>query len=31
MIFNNGGAFTWRNGDTADATTGVKCMIEQAS
>jgi hypothetical protein len=31
MIFNNGGAFTWRNGDTADAATGVKCMIEQVS
>jgi hypothetical protein len=31
MIFTDGGAFTWRNGDTSDAATGVKCMIEQAS
>jgi hypothetical protein len=31
MIFTDGGAFTWRNGDTADAATGVKCMIEQAT
>jgi hypothetical protein len=29
MIFTDGGAFTWRNGDTSDAATGVKCMIEQ--
>lgn len=29
MIFSNGGRFVWRNGDTADATTGIKCMIEQ--
>jgi hypothetical protein len=31
MIFTDGGAFTWRNGDTADAATGVKCMIEQVA
>jgi hypothetical protein len=29
MIFTDGGALTWRNGDTSDAATGVKCMIEQ--
>lgn len=28
MIFNDGGKFVWRNGDTADAVTGIKCMIE---
>lgn len=28
MLFADGGAFVWRNGDTADAKTHVKCMIE---
>lgn len=29
MLFSDGGSFTWRNGDTSDPKTGIKCMIEQ--
>jgi Protein of unknown function (DUF2961) len=28
QIWIDGGAFTWRNGDTSDPNTGIKCMIE---
>ena len=25
MVFTDGGAFVWRNGDTSDPKTGIKC------
>ncbi len=28
MILNDGGAFVWRNGDTSDPATGIKCSIQ---
>ena len=28
QIFNDGGSFVWRNGDTSDPATGIKCMIQ---
>lgn len=28
VIWSAGGAFVWRNGDTSDPATGIKCMIE---
>lgn len=28
MILNDGGAFVWRNGDTSDPVTGIKCSIQ---
>ena len=28
MIFSDGGSFVWRNGDTTDPKTGIKCMVE---
>lgn len=29
IIFTDGGAFTWRNGDTTDPATGIKCMVQE--
>ena len=26
MIWSDGGLFVWRNGDTSDPATGIKCM-----
>lgn len=28
MLFSDGGSFVWRNGDTSDPATGIKCSIE---
>lgn len=28
MIFSDGGALQWRNGDTSDPATGIKCMLQ---
>jgi hypothetical protein len=28
MIWSSGGSFVWRNGDTSDPKTGIKCMVE---
>jgi hypothetical protein len=28
MIFSDGGSFVWRNGDTSDPATGIKCMMQ---
>lgn len=28
LLFSGGGAFTWRNGDTADPKTGFKCVLQ---
>ena len=29
MLFSDGGAFTWRNGDTVEAATGIKCILRE--
>lgn len=28
MTFSDGGSFVWRNGDTSDPATGIKCMMQ---
>jgi hypothetical protein len=28
MLFSDGGKFVWRNGDTTDVATGLKCTLE---
>jgi hypothetical protein len=28
MVFTDGGSFVWRNGDTVNPDTGIKCMME---
>lgn len=28
MVFTDGGSFVWRNGDTVDPDTGIKCMMQ---
>ena len=28
QVFSDGGSFVWRNGDTSDPATGIKCMIQ---